>query len=69
MTKKFGWCLTNQHEECRIKIRSTLDGNVALCDCGCHEGAELPELGEWVPLSSDSPRTSRKRKTTQVEAY
>lgn len=32
MTKKFGWCLTNQHDNCM----GTTASNSVSCDCECH---------------------------------
>lgn len=33
-----GWCMTNQHEECRFSYES--QGKTRVCPCDCHTGKE-----------------------------
>lgn len=40
MTRKFGWCLTDHHEECRRQYEDQ-DHRLVVCECPCH--AELEE--------------------------
>lgn len=63
MSTRFGWCITNQHTMCTHQF--AWSSGPVICDCPCHNGAELPELGEWVALPENKARKAPvRRKTT-----
>lgn len=34
----FGWCMTNQHQDCRAEYEA--DGRRKICPCSCHQPKE-----------------------------
>jgi hypothetical protein len=41
-TTRFGWCMTQQHEDC-IATMTSFD-KVHTCSCACHLPAPTPEM-------------------------
>jgi hypothetical protein len=40
---KFGWCVTGHHSDCR-KMYIDWQQVKQVCDCGCHNVAEIVEV-------------------------
>ena len=33
----FGWCITNDHDQCSKQFHSDLTGKTYTCGCECHD--------------------------------